>query len=140
MCIVHVSLVVGTVEVLAIPASGEVMDSHDTTLAFLGREGIKFRESRQFVLQTDEHKAISLLRSACRLANRHTESRLERCDLLPAVGAEIFLHVIDGHASIDAGDDLRVGHDRHTLIGSIGRMLVEHDGGPVVRKVIGEDA
>jgi hypothetical protein len=38
------------------------MYGHDAAFAFLRREAIKLREPRQLVLQTDEEKAIRLLR------------------------------------------------------------------------------
>jgi len=59
------------------------------------------------------------------------------CHLRVSIGKEILLCIIDRHSTIDAIGQRCVLHDRHTLIRSI-RMFEEHDGGPVIGKVLGE--
>lgn len=56
-----------------------------------------------------------------------------------SIRAEALLGVVDGHAAVDSVGQGRVLHDGHPLVGTIG-MLKEHDGRPVVGKVLGEGA
>lgn len=44
------------------------------------------------------------------------------------------------HTAVDSCGQGVVLHDRHALVGPIGRVLEEHDGGPVVGKVLGKRA
>ena len=64
---------------------------------------------------------------------------LKSCHLQVAIGIEILLCIVDSHSTIDAIGQHCILHDRHTLIRSI-RMFKEHDGGPVIGKVLREGA
>lgn len=65
--------------------------------------------------------------------------RLEGGNLLVAVRVKVLLRVVDGHATIDTVGQSRVLHNGHTLVGAVG-VLEEHDGRPVVGKVLAECA
>jgi hypothetical protein len=73
-------LMIGTIEVLAIPAGWEVVHSHDAALACLGGEIWKLRETCVLVLEADEAQAdvtFGLIQGVCgRGADRHAEALL----------------------------------------------------------------
>ena len=65
--------------------------------------------------------------------------RLEGSNLLVSVRVKVLLRIVDGHAAIYTVGQSRILHDGHTLVGAI-LMLEEHDGRPVVGKVLAECA
>ena len=163
--VVHVRLVVGRVEVLAVPARGEVVHRHDAALAGRGGEVGQLGEAGALVLQADEAQADVALRRpeavGRRVADGHAEALvflllvsgrweatyirgythgLEGCDFLVAVGVEVLLGVVDCHAAVDAVGQRRVLHDGDSLIRAVRRVLEEHDGRPVVGEVLAEGA
>jgi hypothetical protein len=117
--VIHVRLVVGTIEVLAVPACGKVVLSHNAAFAWLLREVIDLREPRGFGIKAGEPKALVLDKSICalsRAANRHTEARREGPNEFVSIRIEILLGIIDGHSAIYSSWQGIVRHNRHTLV------------------------
>ncbi len=73
-CVVHVILVVGAIEVLAVPAGGEVMNRHNPSWARLFRELCRLGEPSHDVLQTSVAQTGVGSGLASRAANSHTEA------------------------------------------------------------------
>jgi len=136
----HVRLVVRAVQILAIPACREVVNSHNATFTWLVGEIRKLGESRPLSFQANEAQTIMFaLIVTGRAANGHSEAWLKRGHLLVAVGTERLLRIVDGHSAIDAVGQCCILHDRYTLVRAV-RMLEEHHGGPVVGEVLSKGA
>jgi len=75
--VVHVGLVVGAVEILAVPARGEVVDRHDTTLAGFGGELGELGEPSELAVEADEAKSVVILRRRQRVCARRTNRHAE---------------------------------------------------------------
>jgi hypothetical protein len=135
----HVVLVVGAVDVFAVPAAGEVVHRHDAAFTGFRGEVGELGEASVFIAEAHEAEADVLLggveRGGGRGPHGHAEALVvsvgvvrslglrhlgERSDLLVAVAVEVFLCVIDGHAAVDA----------------IGQCCILHDGDPLVRAVV----
>jgi len=136
--IVHVRLVIGAIEVLAIPACWEVVGYKNTSRARLGGEVRELSASVKKCLEAVVAEASMGLGSLTRAANGHTEAGLERLDRLrlDIVSRQIILGVVDRNATGDARCKGSIVDDRHTVIRSVS-VLVVHDGSPVVGKVLG---
>jgi len=75
--VVHMVLVVGAVEILAVPARGEVVDGHDTSWAWLGGEVVGLCASGHDVLKASVAKTGALVLAVGWAANSHAETLKE---------------------------------------------------------------
>jgi len=106
----HVILVIWGVEVLAIPACGEVVLSHNSSRARYFWEVRSLGGSSQLGLKASIAKTIHCLglRIDSRASNSHAETRLECRDLVFAVCAEIYLCIINSHSTLDVTLELSI--------------------------------
>lgn len=137
--IVHVRLVIRTVEILAIPASRKVVGNKDSSRTWLGREVRKLCTSVDKSLQAVVAEAGVRFSLGNWAAHRHAEARFEGRDglLLDIISSQVILGIVDcDPASCPRCQGSIVDH-RHAVVGSVGRVFEVHDGSPVVGEVLG---
>ena len=140
------ALMVGAIEVLAIPASRESNRSPNATLASLRRKRRRVGSSTGRTAARTAGIILLLITAMAQLAllalgrakpgvtDEHAEARLEGGDGRHAV---VRRDVVDGDAAVGAQPD--VGELRHPLVGAVAGAEV-HDRRPVVGEVLGERA
>jgi len=139
----HVGLMVWGIEGLAVPAGGEVVDSHNASWAWLGWEVGSLCTSCHDGLEagiSDTGLLDSLaLGVNCWVADCHAETRLESSNLLVTVGVEVLLGIVYSHTALDAVHEISIGVLLHTLVCAIAVLEVQNRS-PIVREILGKDA
>lgn len=134
-------LVVGAVQVLAVPTGGEVVGGEDTAGA---RGGGEVGEQRAAVLAGQALVVKPDVRSGLggRGADGHAEARREGRDLLlrEVVAAEVELRVVNGETTLGALGASQKGLDGQNgnpVVRAVGRVLEVQVRGPVVGEILG---
>lgn len=150
--VIHVVLMIGRINIFAIPAAWEVVDlitisvfasiplqissyRHNPALARLRRKIRQLRESRILIRQANEAESMmtfcSIQRASSRRSNGHAEPLREGRDLLIAVAVEVLLGVVHRHTTIYTCGESRIFHNGDALVRSVVVSEV-HSSGPVV--------
>jgi len=142
---VHMRLVVGAIEILAVPARGEVVDSHDAGGAGFAGEAWSLTAPGHDRPQTGVSKAglgfCAVERVRCGTAGCHAEAGFESGDMLVTVRIEVLLRIIYCHSAIDIlrisalGTQLSIWVLWHPFVGTV-LMSEVHHRRPIVREIL----
>jgi hypothetical protein len=141
-----VVLVIGSIEVLSVPASWVENIRSNTTRAGLGRESLKIAfgvTARSHIVATKIRAGVATEAALCfvfalsvhRVADKHTEARLESSDLTLSGRDVVDCNTTRGLCSEPVVEEKSVWNLRNTLITPI-TGLEKQVGGPVVREII----